>query len=216
MINNMKTILCYGDSLTWGYNPKTRDRYPFHRRWPGALQKSLEGKIRVIEEALNGRTTIWDDPFLPRRNGKTMLGPLLISHTPIDLVIILLGTNDIQPFHKVSAKEAARGCGALIDIVQKSGAGPSNRSPQVLLIAPPPFGTISEMMMPSFEGSEEESKKLGYYYSLIAKKYGCYYLDSSQFIESSKIDGIHLDEPEQEKLGLKVKKMIVTIFKGFK
>jgi len=83
----MKTIMCYGDSLTWGYNPKTRERYPFNSRWPGVLQKSLEGKIRVIEEALNGRTTIWDDPFLPGRNGKTMLAPLLVSHTPVDLVI---------------------------------------------------------------------------------------------------------------------------------
>ena len=71
------------------------------------------------------------------------------------------------------------------------------------------------MMKPAFEGSEEESKKLGQYYSLVAKKYACYYLDSSQFIESSKVDGIHLDEPEQEKLGLEVKKKIVTIFKGF-
>ena len=71
------------------------------------------------------------------------------------------------------------------------------------------------MMKPAFEGSEEESKKLGYYYSLPAKKYDCYYLDSSQCIVSSKVDGIHLDEPEQKKLGLEVKKMVVTIFKGF-
>ena len=207
--------MCYGDSLTWGYNPKTRDRYPFQRRWPGVLQKSLEGKIRVIEEALNGRTTIWDDPFLPGRNGRSMLGPLLISHTPIDLVIIMLGSNDIQPFHKVLAKEAGRGCGALVDIVQKSGSGPGSTSPRVLLIAPPPFGSISEMMKPAFEGSEEESRKLGQYYSLTAKKYGCYYLDSSQCSESSKLDGIHLDEQEQDRLGLEVKKMIESIFKGF-
>jgi len=205
--------MCYGDSLTWGYNPETRDRFPFNIRWPGVLQKNLEDKIRIIEEGLNGRTTIWDDSFLPGRNGRAMLAPLLISHTPIDLVIIMLGTNDIQPFHKISAKEAARGCGTLIDIVQKSGSGPDGKSPQVLLIAPPPFGSISEMMKFSFEGSEEESKKLGQYYSLIAKKYGCYFLDSSQFIESSKIDGVHLDEPEQKKLGLEVKKMVETIFK---
>jgi lysophospholipase L1-like esterase len=88
----MKTILCYGDSLTWGYNPADATRYPFEQRWPGVLQAELGSEVRVIEEALNGRTAATDSWVQPNRNGRAMLGPLLESHAPLDWVIVMLGT----------------------------------------------------------------------------------------------------------------------------
>lgn len=78
----MKTILCYGDSNTWGYIPAAGERLPYEARWTGVLQKSLGDRCRVIEEGLNGRTTVWDDPFKPGRNGLKALRPILDTHAP--------------------------------------------------------------------------------------------------------------------------------------
>jgi lysophospholipase L1-like esterase len=91
----MKSILCYGDSITWGYNPADGTRFPFSDRWPGILQAELGGSFRVIEEALPGRTTSIDSPYLPDRNGKKSLQLVLESHMPLDLFVLMLGTNDL-------------------------------------------------------------------------------------------------------------------------
>ena len=136
----MKTILCYGDSNTWGYNPSTGGRYPRDVRWPGVLRRELGDDYLVIEEGLNGRTTVWDDPIEGYKNGKEYLVPCLETHKPLDLVIILLGTNDLKVRFSVSAYDIANGAGALVQIVQKSEIGPGGRAPQVLLLAPPPCG----------------------------------------------------------------------------
>lgn len=138
----MYTIMCYGDSLTWGYVPGTGERFPFERRWTGLLQKNLGKKFRIIEESLNGRTTVWEDAFLPDRDGRKMLRPLLESHSPIDLIIIMLGTNDMQPYRNCRASESARGCKSLIEVVQKSRSGPNGTIPEILLVAPPPLGYL--------------------------------------------------------------------------
>ncbi len=120
----MKTILCYGDSLTWGYDPRDGTRYPFDQRWPGALEQELGSGFRVIEEALSGRTTVADSPLLPNRSGLKMLEPLLESHAPIDLCILMLGTNDAASGYRLSASDVACGCLALIWAIEKSQAGP--------------------------------------------------------------------------------------------
>ena len=105
----MKTILCYGDSNTWGYNPSMGGRYARDERWPGVLRKELGEGYLVIEEGLNGRTTVWDDPIEGYKNGKTYLVPCLETHKPLDLVIILLGTNDLKMRFSVSALIQAAG-----------------------------------------------------------------------------------------------------------
>ena len=92
----MKTIVCYGDSNTYGYNPENGFRYEYEERWTTILQKELKDSAIVIPEGLNGRTTSFEDELRPGRNGATYLDPCLHSHGPIDLVVLMLGTNDLK------------------------------------------------------------------------------------------------------------------------
>ena len=110
-----KTVLCYGDSNTWGYDPATQKRYPRNVRWAGVLRRALGNGYLVIEEGLNGRTTVWDDPIEGYKNGKEYLVPCLETHKPIDLVIIMLGTNDLKARFHVPACDIAAGAGVAIE-----------------------------------------------------------------------------------------------------
>src|SRR5919204_1412889 len=135
----MRTILCYGDSNTYGYDAATAGRFPRDVRWPGVVRRELGPEFEIIEEGLNGRTTIWDDPFVDGRNGRQYLGPCLQSHAPIHLVVLMLGTNDLKAVFRVSAPEIASGAAALVATIQTSRAGPGMAAPHVLLVVPPPF-----------------------------------------------------------------------------
>ena len=104
----LKNILCFGDSNTWGYAPVTGERYPGHVRWTGVLQSCLGDDYFVIEEGLNGRTTVHNEPLRPHRNGASLLPVLLESHSPLDLVIVMLGTNDLKACFRQSALEKSR------------------------------------------------------------------------------------------------------------
>ena len=136
----MAAILCYGDSNTWGciplQGPEPAGRFPPETRWPGVLRRELGDGHWVVEEGLSGRTTVWDDPLEPHRNGRTLLPPTLLTHQPLDLVIVMLGTNDLKHRLNASAAEIATGAGMLVDIVAASGCGPDGRSPQTLLVCP--------------------------------------------------------------------------------
>jgi lysophospholipase L1-like esterase len=188
----MKTVLCYGDSLTWGYNPRDGTRYPFAQRWPGVLHHALGGGVRVVEEALSGRTAATDSWVLPDRNGRAMLGPLLESHAPLDLVVLMLGTNDVGPSFRLSAAEVAFGCATLVWAVQKSQAGPGG-VPEVLLIAPPVLGEVSGLMGLFFAGGEATSRGLARAYATVAAACRCHFLDAARHVQASPVDGVHLD-----------------------
>jgi len=98
----MLQVLVYSDSLTWGIIPNTRARLPFDERWPGVLENKLKDpgkRVRIIEDCLNGRRTVWDDPFKPGRNGLHGLAQRIEMHSPLSLVILMLGTNDFQFSH---------------------------------------------------------------------------------------------------------------------
>ena len=178
----MKVVLCYGDSNTWGWDPITQTRFGASERWPGVLQYELGDEYRVLEEGLPGRTTVWDDPIEGYKNGKHYLIPCLASHKPIDLVIILLGSNDLKMRFSVPAFDIANSAGVLVDIALKSDAGPQDKAPKVLLLAPPPLGQLPEFGE-MFEGGEANV------------------LDTSQIIVSSDIDGVHFELSEHRKLG---------------
>jgi lysophospholipase L1-like esterase len=199
----MKTIVCYGDSNTWGFDPVTQDRFPITERWTGVLAQELGAGFRVIEEGLNGRTTIWDDPIEEWRNGKAYLLPCLWSHKPIDLITILLGTNDLKERFSVSAYDIAAGAGVLVDIAQKSGAGPNGGAPQVLLMAPPVVAQLTHYAE-MFEDAQAKSKKFAEHYARVAQQYRCHFLDTAQIILSSDLDGIHWEADQHRKLGLAV------------
>src|SRR5262249_19027184 len=165
----MKTILCFGDSNTWGYDPVTGGRFPGEVRWPGVLRQALGSEYEVIEEGLPGRTTVFDDPLEEYKRGKDYLLPCLRSHAPLDLVLILLGTNDLQTLYAASALDSALGCDALLTVVQRSEAGPGGVVPEALLIAPPPVKAVPEPWDEAFAGAEQKSRRLAEHYQRIAE-----------------------------------------------
>ena len=208
----MKCILCYGDSNTWGCDPVTKDRLDTKTRWPRVLGQALGRDYEVLEEGLGGRTTVWDDPTEGYRNGREYLIPCLESHRPLDLVIILLGTNDLKKQFNLSAHDIAQGAGALVRVVQGSQVGQDGQGPLVLLLAPPPTVAPSEEYAEMFENARGKSQKFSEHYGRVAKELGCAYLDTSVMIVSSLVDGIHFEDGEHRKLGeavaIKVKELI--------
>lgn len=206
-----KRVLCYGDSNTWGYNPHTKERYDDKTRWTRVLVRCLGSDYEVIEEGLNGRTTVWEDPIEGYKNGYSYLIPCLESHKPLDLVIILLGTNDLKARFSLSAADIAAGAGVLVKAVLQSMAGRAGKSPPVLLLAPPPVAQLTEFAE-MFQGAEAKSLKLGAHYRSVAQEFNCAFIDTSQVIVSSPVDGIHLEAIEHAKLGevvaSKVKELI--------
>jgi lysophospholipase L1-like esterase len=207
----MKRILCYGDSNTWGYDPVTQDRFDGETRWPRVLGQTLGGDYEVIEEGLGGRTTVWDDPIEGYKNGREYLIPCLESHRPLDLVVILLGTNDLKKRFSLSAHDIAQGAGVLVRVVQECQSGREGLGPQVLLLAPPPTVALTEYAE-IFEGAGRKSRKFPEHYGRVAKELGCAYLDTSTVIVSSPLDGVHFEGRELRKLGkvvaVKVKELI--------
>jgi lysophospholipase L1-like esterase len=207
---NMKTIVCYGDSNTWGYNPTSGGRYAPDERWPGVMRAALGEGYTVIEEGLNGRTTVWDDPFEPGCNGKTYFLPCLLTHHPLDLVIILLGTNDLKHRFGLSAHDIARGVGTLVSIAQASDTGPEDGPPPVLMVAPPPVARLTDFAL-DFEGAEEKSRAFGRAYRLLAEELDCAFLDAGDVVISSDRDGIHLDVDQQATLGRALAEKVVEL-----
>jgi lysophospholipase L1-like esterase len=207
----MKTILCYGDSNTWGFEPVSENRYSRAQRWTGVLQEELGPDCEVIEEGLNGRTTVWDDPIEGYKNGKEQLIPILTSHKPIDLVTIMLGTNDLKRRFNLGAFDIATGAGVLAQMVQESDCGPGGRAPQVLLMAPPLVANLTEFDE-MFEGAVGKSRQFGRHYRRVAEERGCAFLDTADVIVSSDRDGIHFEVGEHKKLGLAVAARIRELF----
>src|SRR6266567_1008732 len=120
----MNQILVYADSLTWGIIPNTRNRLPFEERWPGVVENKLNAsghRLRLIEDCLNGRRTVWDDPFKPGRKGLAGLAQRIEINSPLSLVILMLGTNDFQFSHPYNdAWSAAQGMATLVNEIRNA------------------------------------------------------------------------------------------------
>ena len=149
-----RTVLCYGDSNTYGHATVDRPdgRYAPDERWVGVLAKALGPEWIVIPEGLGGRTTVSDDPIEGvEKNGKTYLYPCLLSHRPLDVVVIMLGTNDLKARFNKTPWEIAAGVGVLVDIVKTAAAGRNEGVPEILVVSPPPtcdsFPTYTEMFI---------------------------------------------------------------------
>ena len=207
-IFNMKTVVCFGDSNTWGYTPQTGERYPYEDRWTGILQEQLVGHIRVIEEGLNGRTTSFDEPFRSDRNGCKALPSILETHNPLDLLIIALGANDLQPLYNASGYDSARGLGQLIELAKLNKISFGLQTQEVLIIGPTKFDQSSEIVQRLLPNTEEKFFSLLQEYEEIAKIHSCHYINSNEVIAVSNIDGVHIDRESHKKLGLVIAEKI--------
>lgn len=208
----MKTILCYGDSNTWGYDPVATAVSPFpirhgpDIRWTGVLARRLGSAARVVEEGMNGRTTVHDDPIMLHRNGRAYLPACLESHKPIDLVVLMLGSNDLKVMYNLPAGEIAAGAGQLVRMIRQSECGPGANPPEVLLLSPPPVGDMSHLpdLDDKFTGVAAKAKRLPEYYAAVARQLGCQYLNTHELVVPSEVDALHFEAGEHEKLGLAV------------
>jgi len=204
----MKQILTYGDSNTWGSDPADdARRFEWPVRWPGVLQRELGDRYHVVEEGLGGRTTVYDDPLLPQRSGAQLIGPALETHAPLDLVIIMLGTNDISYAH-LTAADAADGAAQLAHLVRRSEVGPEGPdgpAPGVLLVCPPPVGPFPAGSHPElWTGSDVKSRALPREFARVASALDLPWLDAGQVVSTSPLDGWHLEASQHELLGVAV------------
>lgn len=200
----MKSVLCYGDSNTWGCIPMIdRDhggRFGPHERWPGVVRDSLGEGWWVIEEGLPGRTTVLDDPFEGiHKNGRTYLLPCLESHRPLDAVAIMLGTNDLKARFALTPDDIAEGVGALLEIVKASFL-PGDKPPAMLVICPPPAKS-SGWLGPLFAGADERARKMAPLYRAVAQRYGAAFFDAGTVAACCDEDGVHLDLAAHRAIG---------------
>jgi lysophospholipase L1-like esterase len=203
-----KTVLCFGDSLTWGWVPKEppapSERFARDVRWTGVLAAALGEGYRVVEEGLSGRTTTADDPTDPRLNGSAHLPATLASHLPLDLVVLMLGTNDTKAYFGRSPFDIATGMSVLVAQVQAcaGGVGTTYPAPQVLVVAPPPLTPISDPWFEMvFRGGQEKTAAFAEMYRALAAFAGAAFFDAGSVISTDGVDGVHLSEQNNLDLG---------------
>lgn len=200
----MKQILIYGDSLSWGIVPLTRERLPFHQRWPGVFESDLKARghdVRVIEDCLNGRRTVWEDPYKPGRNGLHGLAQRIEACSPLAWVVLMLGTNDFQSMHPHLAWHAAQGVAALIRTIRTAPIEPGIPHPSILVIAPPPIGTPKGPIAPKFQGGGLKCEGLAEAYRQVCNEMQCAFFNAGDVTASSALDGVHLDAGQHGILG---------------
>jgi lysophospholipase L1-like esterase len=199
----MKRILCFGDSNTWGYIPGTDgERYGPEERWPGVAAAAGGPGFQWIEEGQNGRTTMWDDPAERIcKNGLRHLPVLLETHKPLDLVILMLGTNDLKNHLGRRAGDIAQGMMTLAERVMEDGVGPGGAPPAVLVVAPVPLATEPCPFPLKFDGARERSLALAEGYRKVAAWLGVSFLDAGAHAICPSPDSIHLDAAGHRALG---------------
>ncbi len=195
----MKNILCYGDSNTYGLNPEwvhgNFGRHDINTRWPGRLQNQLGSEYHIIEEGLCGRNTCFEDPTSPYRNGLPYFQPCIETHAPLDLIIIMLGTNDCKDILNASPAEIAMGLARLIKIAKDPALYLGAPVPKILVAVPVPIdegATKLPMGMISMK-QVEKSRALAAQYKNTAKMNGCEYIDLGEYAKTTTYEGIHLN-----------------------
>lgn len=208
MTTARKRIMCFGDSLTWGWIPVIEgiptSRYPFHERWTGVMADRLGEGFEIIEEGLSARTTDVDDPTDTRLNGAQYLPSALASHLPLDLVIIMLGTNDTKAFFHRTPYDIATGMFKLVVQVLGSagGVGTAYPAPKVLVVAPPPLVDIPHPWLQGmFEGAVAKSRALADQYAALSSFLGVRFYDAKQVVTVAGCDGIHFTAENNAALG---------------
>ena len=209
-----KRILCFGDSNTWGYNGVNGERFDDDERWTSRLQKKLGDEYIVIEEGLNGRTTVWYDPVEHVMSGIDYLWPCLKTHCPLDLVIIMLGCNDCKKLYSANPWSIGMGAGRCAEMAMKSPFGRNGKAPEVLLMAPLHIGDYLEDCQHMYNifgpDAPETSKQLAKYYREQADTLGCHFADASEFASTGP-DAIHMDYKHLDGFAESMKKEILKI-----
>lgn len=206
-------ILCFGDSNTWGYEPGTGIRLP--DRWTRVLKERLP-EAEILEEGLNGRNAIHRDAFVPEKCGFDTFKTMLMSHKPLDLVIVMLGTNDLKSMYHANAYYLARGMEAYIETLQNPALWKDTPMPQMLVVSPILLGEgIDRDRTENFnEKSLYESHRLADFYREAAETHGVHFLDASQHAEPSCIDHIHMDSANHRRLGEAMADKVAEILAG--
>lgn len=213
----MKNLLFYGDSNTWGFDPETRDRYPYELRWTTVCAQRLGETFNCIPAGMNGRTTRFDDPLKGCRNGLEGLDYELQSHKPLDLIVMMLGTNDLK---YTNAKGSAEGMEQLVQKAESANERYWLSSPvfpkgaKILLVSPALLK--QDITETGGHDSVKESKKLVKLYANIAEKHHAYFMDAAQITDPSEVDGVHLSPEGHAKIGHAVAEKILEIFEGGK
>jgi lysophospholipase L1-like esterase len=213
----MQQILVYSDSLSWGIVPNTRKRLAFVERWPGAMEDQLvrAGRsVRVIEDCLNGRRTVWEDPFKPGRNGLAGLEQRIEVSSPLALVILMLGTNDFQSTHEFNAWHSAQGTAALVRAIRAAPIEPDMPVPPILVVAPPPVREPKGPMAPKFEGAAEKGAGLAAELEKVAAELGCAFTDAGRLVTTSAVDGVHLDADQHLALAYALAQVVAGLLDG--
>jgi len=203
----MPVIAAFGDSNTWGYDPAKAERFAANVRWTGVMAHALGDRFRVIEEGLNGRTTVHDDPFEPHRNGLKYLEPCLMSHAPLDLLIIALGCNDLKHRFGLSPEDIARGAERLVLTAKTYPSGPNGKPADIILVAPPPLAKLTAFAE-MFDGGAEKSRLLAKHYRAAAQLHGVGFVDAGEHIQCSPLDGIHYEADQHAILGAAMAKAV--------
>ena len=200
-----KRIICFGDSLTWGYDPVNRVRFDESIRWPRVMGQILGDEYEVIEEGQNGRTIATEDPAEGEKNGLTYIGPCLETHTPFDVLIIMLGSNDCKRKFSYSAMDIAGEMQILIEKVKAYNEFRCQNRFKTVLVAPP---HISDAIRDSwlgdsfgYENAIKLSKELSDWYRKLSQMYGTKFIDAADHVKVSDADGVHMDADNQRKLG---------------
>jgi lysophospholipase L1-like esterase len=216
MVARVRTVLCFGDSNTYGAVPTLarvgRHRFAPERRWPGILRKKLGAGWDVVEEGHPSRTTLRDDPIEgSHKNGLRGLPIALESHMPLDLVILMLGTNDLKLRFAASPSDIADSLEVVAKAVLNSDAGPGGAAPAVMIIAPPPMKEV-DWLAEMFVGGAAKSLEFGHRFAEVARRCGAAFLDAGAIVESSTVDGIHLESESHRILGNAVAQAVETLF----
>lgn len=210
-MENRKKIVCFGDSNTHGYNSKTMGRFTEEERWTCLLQKYLGEEYHVMEEGLEGRTTCYDDPLFEGLNGFTYLYPCIMTHKPVDLLIIMLGTNDVKQRFASTPENVAKGMERLVQKALDTKIAFRNE-PKVLIIAPPaiqPGYRNSFVYGEMGEECDKKSEKLAPLYEEVAKRLGC------EFIDAGEIEGVDMYPYDDMHLSLDAHKNLAKYLSQF-
>lgn len=209
---NSKRILCFGDSNTWGCVPGNdhRLRYSPQERWTGILQSLLGNDYEIIEEGLNGRTTCLDDPKPGRedKNGLTYLIPCLKSQSPLDIIILSLGTNDMKQRFNQSSQDIGKNILKLIQVIRDINNYEAGDIPKIILLSPPNIDETNPLAAENYIGASNKSKELGAVFQKIASENNLELIDLSQIVNPSSIDGLHLEKEGHLKIAEALKNII--------